>query len=379
MKPIADYLKTYNRPKSIQGRSTAVRRFLSYLYPGEVPVPTPGEPVDLAIYEPVAGRFLEEVKTGKALPVNTLTGFVNSLSEMSPMGQHGYLSGAISFLEYHGIELSPADRKKIKRRAPPNQAITREDALAREQIIKILNHSTMQMKALIMVLCSSGTRLGETLQLTLEDLEDGDPMALHIPKEISKNKLPRTTYITSEAAGILREWLKYRPEYIGKKKGPREFTTGKDDVRLFPFNDSAATDMFILSLKKAGLYKKDRSTNHASIHLHSLRKWFRSNLVKAGGNALDVTEILMGHAGYLTRAYVRLTDEEIQKFYRENEHHLFIHPGTSEKDREKLETLAEENTRLRERMQAIETATATQEALIRLIDSRIVNSREEKK
>jgi integrase len=218
------------------------------------------------------------------------------------------------------------------------------------------------MRALVVVMLASGIRLGEALAITMENVDlQADPVALHIPARIAKNKLPRTTYLTSEAAGVLREWLGYRAEYLEKKRGRPEYRTPLDDPRVFPFNDSAATDMFILACQKAGLHHTDRNTGKSTIRLHSCRKWFRSNLVKAGGNALDVTEKLMGHAGYLATSYVRLTEAEIQTFYRENEHHLFIFPGTSEKDRGNLKTLAEENAALRERMAVLEKVGASVE------------------
>ena len=351
--PIADFLKTYDRPQSQKTRSSAIRRFLCYIYP-ELPAPDPSARIDLPLFEPPAARFIKEVKAGKRSPVNELSGFMNSLGEMSPRGQHSYLSGAITFLEHHGIELSPAERKRIRRRAPKQVTVTEEEVLTREGIIRILNYSPVQMKALIMVMCSSGIRLGEALGITVDDVDlQGDPVALHIPKKIAKNKLPRTTYITSETAKVLREWMAYRAEYLEKKRGRPEYRTPLDDPRVFPFNDSAGTDMFILACQKAKLHHTDRNTGKSTIRLHSCRKWFRSNLVKAGGNALDVTEKLMGHAGYLATSYVRLTEAEIQTFYRENEHYLYIYPGTSDADRENLKSVTEENAKLRKEMEEL--------------------------
>ena len=48
------------------------------------------------------------------------------------------------------------------------------------------------------------------------------------------------------------------------------------------------------------------------IHPHSLRKFFRTRFSKQDR---DVAELLMGHEGYLSSNYVRLTEEEIKKEY----------------------------------------------------------------
>ena len=364
---IESFLKTYSKVKSRQGRSTAIRRWLSYLYPDRVPVPQPGEPVHMEPYETVAAEYLGEVKAGTRSLVNDLSGFVGSMADMSPMAIHGYTAGAIAFLEFHGFDLAPADRKRIRRRAPPNRAITEDAAITAEGIRKILEFSTPQMRALIMMLASSGCRLGEALQIGVSDLDlDSTPAAVHIRREISKNKLPRITYVTSEAAAVLRVWLKHRPTYIRNKPGPRENRTQADDPRLFPLNDSAASDQFILACKKAGLHEVDRNSGKATVHLHSLRKWFRSNLTKAGGNAIDITERLMGHVGgYLAGSYVRIPEPEVARFYRENEHFLFIAQGTmSEADREKLGTLAEENVRLEKKVSRLEKMAEDEQATL---------------
>jgi len=357
---ISEFLADYTRLKSQKSRLTAIRRFLSFMFPDmRVPMKEGGR-VDIGGLEPWAEKYFSSVKAGERDHVNDLKRFKNSLEDLAPMSQHNYFVGAVLFLERNKIILQPDERRRIRRGSPPHQAITADAALTRESIQKILNFSPPQMKALIMVLASSGCRLGEALAIGVSDVDlQADPATVHIPKHLSKNKLPRITYLTSEAAAVLKEWLKYREEYIGKKMGPAIYKTKKEDLRLFPVNVSAVSDMFILSCQKAGLHQADRNTGKATIHLHSFRKWFRSNLVKAGGNAIDMVEILMGHAGYLSRSYVRIPHEDIAIFYKENEHHLFVYPGISDKDRQDMKNLAEQNKALKEELNAMKGIMAT--------------------
>lgn len=65
-----------------------------------------------------------------------------------------------------------------------------------------------------------------------------------------------------------------------------------------------------------------------------------------GGNAIDIVEALLGHEGYLSTAYVRLTIDEIEAFYRKNEHLLWIYKEEPY-NKEDLARLERENLALR--------------------------------
>ncbi len=73
-------------------------------------------------------------------------------------------------------------------------------------------------------------------------------------------------------------------------------------------------------LEHAGLDKRDRNTGYREIHLHTLRKYFRTHM--ANTCSRDAVELLLGHAGYLTNSYVRITKEELAKEYKNSMHKL---------------------------------------------------------
>ena len=62
----------------------------------------------------------------------------------------------------------------------------------------------------------------------------------------------------------------------------------------------------------ADLTEYDKMTGRRTLHLHSLRKFFRSYV----GLDSDLTHALMGHKGYLDREYKRIPLEEIAKAYK---------------------------------------------------------------
>lgn len=98
-----------------------------------------------------------------------------------------------------------------------------------------------------------------------------------------------------------------------------------------------------------------------------------------GGNAIDVVEALMGHEGYLTGAYVRLTIQELEAFYRKNEHLLWIY-RTKPINEGELRQLEQENRVLQGELTNIKQQIAlmnamqnsiTPDALQEMIDSRL--------
>ena len=101
-----------------------------------------------------------------------------------------------------------------------------------------------------------------------------------------------------------------------------------DDNRLFPFEDTAYRRGLQTTLERAGLADRCEETGRFMIHPHGLRKFFRTRLAAAAG--VDVAEKLMGHEGYLTNAYVRLTEEDLSRAYQEHSHVLRVARGAAD-------------------------------------------------
>jgi len=65
------------------------------------------------------------------------------------------------------------------------------------------------------------------------------------------------------------------------------------------------------AVNRAGLNKRDSRTNRYKLHIHSLRKFFRSRI----GLDPDQTHALLGHIGYLDDAYLRIHKKELAEAY----------------------------------------------------------------
>jgi len=82
-------------------------------------------------------------------------------------------------------------------------------------------------------------------------------------------------------------------------------------------------DTWRTAIKNAGLKERDPSTGRFSLHIHQLRKFFRSQLALAC--PVDIVEMLMGHSGYLTDAYRRFTRKQMAEYYLKGEYLLSVH------------------------------------------------------
>ncbi|MDI6877532.1 MAG: hypothetical protein QMC96_12270 [Methanomicrobiales archaeon] len=102
-----------------------------------------------------------------------------------------------------------------------------------------------------------------------------------------------------------------------------------------------------MAARKAGYAGTDPSTGRALYHIHSLRKFFRTRLGR-----YDEVEMLMGHeGGYLSSAYVRLTEDDLARFYRANQHRLYIERPVVLEDAAAQEQLERQEQQIQE-MQA---------------------------
>jgi len=103
--------------------------------------------------------------------------------------------------------------------------------------------------------------------------------------------------------------------------------------------------MWIVLIKKAKCDEKDPSTNRYKVHIHCLRKFFRTNFGKSESpNGRDVSEILMGHTGYLNNAYLRFTEEDLKQEYQNAMKHvtIFDKPMSNAEQQKIIDTMQEQ-------------------------------------
>ena len=126
-------------------------------------------------------------------------------------------------------------------------------------------------RALFLMLASTGMRIGECLQLRLEDLHlDEEPP--YVDVKTAKSGILRRVYLTRECVEALRA-------YIGRRFKDEPPTTWLWPRRGNPskvLQKTHAQQYCYAAIRKVGLNMRDSSGLGYQLHIHSLRKFYRT-------------------------------------------------------------------------------------------------------
>jgi hypothetical protein len=204
-------------------------------------------------------------------------------------------------------------------------------APSKEELRTLLAHClSSRDKAVIYCNTSCGLRINTLLSLTVGDVDFSYPDIARftvVRKAGRKFGSKRSgssgslfiTWITSEAKQALQTYLEER-ERSGEtvtKESPL-FTDAYNKGTFITID--AYGKVWTRLLQRAGLAKK--STNWHELHIHTLRKYFRSNCI---GVDASYREMWMGHKGqYLDMSYFRAEEQRHLDEYRKIVQYLTI-------------------------------------------------------
>ena len=146
-------------------------------------------------------------------------------------------------------------------------------------------------KALMVMMYSSGLRVGEVVRLKIEDI-DSKRMLIHVRQ--SKGYKDRYTLLSKQALVILRDYFKrYKPEVW-------LFPGGKSNDHL---TERSAQKVFDNARLKSGIIKK--------VSLHTLRHSFATHLLEAGTDLRYIQELLGHSSSKTTEIYTHVSKKDI--------------------------------------------------------------------
>jgi integrase len=275
--------------------------------------------------------LVDRYLTGKRDYKKDLLDFAVSLQNRPPLSARQVFNSVKEFLSANEIEVKEHELKRIRSKLPKGSTRTIEKDLDIETIRSLLQHLDTKGRALVLVLASSGMRVGEALQITLDDIDlKAKPATITIRGEYVKTGNQRISFISREAVQAVEEWIKVRDAYLissqsrnnGLISAGRAKPKASEDNRLFPFSDNTAWQMWGGALEKSGLLSRDKITRRKQLHFHMLRKFFISQMSLIVSK--EIPETLSGHSGYLTDAYRRYTKAQLKEQYLKAEHVLTI-------------------------------------------------------
>jgi len=208
-----------------------------------------------------------------------------------------------------------------------------------------------RMQAFLLMLGSSGMRMGEALNLKKKDLDfTTKRVKVNIPAD-TKTRTGRSTYISNEAKRKLEPFI--------QKMSLEDYIFGKHGKVPHIHNFSRA---MIRMLDKLGMNEKYQSNSFRKISTHSFRAYFFTKAARKHGE--NYAHRLVGHGGYLMQ-YDRMTEEEKLQMYLELEPELVIFEQTkNELEINRLRDRVEEIGELKKEVQKLREQQANSDKKI---------------
>jgi integrase len=303
LKPFFDRVGRRGSKKSVTNASESMLVFCSFLElePDQIP------------------KYVK--KKGVYEVLDEFVGWMVNTCHLAPHSLKNHLSISKKWLRLQGFEISnEVVRSKVE--LPRMFVKTVDRAPTPDELRRILLHTNTRGKALITMLASSGMRIGELLSLRVKGIDfNRNPVTIYLRAEVTKDRQSRFCFLSDESVMFLKEFL---GERIGRSEDYVFQTTqrGREHaVGNIPMTYWNADKILTVAIKNAGLAQKD-DYNRDVLHIHSLRKFFFSQLVPALGR--EVVEALMGHKMFLDLSYRRFTMDQLAEQYLKGMHEVTV-------------------------------------------------------
>jgi integrase len=217
----------------------------------------------------------------------------------------------------------PLNKKKINMFKGETTRKVVDRAYTREEIKKILDISDLRTKIIILLMASSGLRIGALPSLRLRNLEKINSIYKITVYEGSNSQY--YTFCTPECASFIDLYFEYRTRN-GEKLEDKSFLirdqfdiTDLEQIRNRSKGISVSTIGVLLDtiLLKAGVRTIDHTSkfNRKEVaRAHGMRKYYTTQCIKAKVNS-EIREMLLGHKIGLASCYYRPTEQEMQQEY----------------------------------------------------------------
>lgn len=262
-----------------------------------------------------------------------ITRYVMSLREMKLASNSikSRLNPVFHFYEMNDVSLN---KKKIKMFKGEFIKKSRDRSYTHEEIKKILDISDLRMKIVVLLMASTGCRVGALPSLKLRNLERIDSENIYKITMYEGSNEQYYTYCTPECASFVDAYLEYRQKN-GEKLHADSFLirdqfdiTDIEQIRNKSRGVSIHTFHGIVdnALLKAGL----KTTDHISRHnrkevmkCHGFRKFFTTQLINSKVNP-EIREMLLGHKIGLASCYYRPVEQEFLDEYMKAVNNLTV-------------------------------------------------------
>ena len=242
------------------------------------------------------------------------------------------------FYDSNEVDLGALKWKWLKKFMGEATPINNDRAYTKEEINKLLGFCDIKLKAVVLLLASTGMRIGAlSTMLKSHLIEKGDCYLIKVYNGI-KGKGQYSTYCTPEARKAVEDYFQLREQY-GEKLTPNsplfrdDFNTGfktpgsaRNDVKPLSY-DALRMDIY-QHLIKSGLRQVDHTTINSRKEVmmsHGFRKFYKTHAEQVM-KPINV-EITMGHNIGLSSCYYKPTEKEVMEDYLKAIPYLTINPN----------------------------------------------------
>jgi integrase len=256
---------------------------------------------------------------------------LKDIEKKSPASINLYIAAVKHFYMINDVILNT---KRINAFKPEFRNVVEDKPYTREQIKILLDKAEQRNRAIILLLSSSGMRVGALPNLRIGDLTPVDKYNIYqiqVYRRSSK-KSRYVTFCTPECRKEIDTYLEYRKRYGERitENSPLFRTTFnhgdqlKAAYKIKPLCTSAIKHIINELLNVTGV-RPSRKMNQAEgqlwpqhnynrhtnlMQLHGFRKFFYTTCTTSGLSTL-YTEMLMGHDTGLKERYTKLTPEDL--------------------------------------------------------------------
>jgi integrase len=255
--------------------------------------------------------------------------YIRDQKKLSPASINAYVAALRHFYVMNDVTLN---WDKISNFKGEFYDVVEDQPYTHQQIRQILEKAEPRNRAIILLLASSGMRVGAIPDLKVGDLIPIDKYNIYqiqVYKRFSKKSNRYITFCSSEARKEIDLYLQYRERY-GEKITPESplFRTTfnrdpKDELQIMrnkhsrPLSRAAISYSINELLNITGIRPSAKMTESEThnkrtklMECHGLRKFFDTTITNAGMSPL-LAENLMGHDTGLKNRYTKLSPEDL--------------------------------------------------------------------
>ena len=228
-----------------------------------------------------------------------------------------YVSALWHFYTYNDV--TDINWVLIRGSLKEHQRAVKDRAYSVKEIRTMLTNANLKMKVIVLLMASTGMRVGSIPSLTIGNLQEVN--RLYKITVYERTEQEYFTFCTPECRQAINDYIDYR------KRQSEEVTNASPLIRETFNTGSAKSPKFITRaainnlvselLIKSGLrnVKEDRHERHETMMNHAFRKFYETTLIIAGVSPV-VIDLLLGHHLKGTHGnYAKIPEDELLKIY----------------------------------------------------------------